>query len=934
MIARIFLWSWLITLPITVVGGYWFFATTERFYTFAVRYTGTEANPGGEMELTAIGQYELKILWQRLRAELNRLVLDESTLKPLRLYVPKTKIKQLESHMPQSGYENVRGAMFVDGKLIKVKYRYRGDSVYRWAWYKKSLRVKTNKKNLYGRMRTFNLLAARSNEQLNNYLSYQLADMMGLVAPRTELARVYLNGKDQGVHFQVEQVDEVFLRSRGLMPGDVYRGEIIGKDEFVGGDIESLFDTVAGWDKVTINNHYDEKSLAPLKRLIELLQSPDDQVTQESLSKLLDMEAWGAYSAFEALTQSKHADEVHNWRLFYDPWRQKFVPIVWDTMGWYDTVRSKKIRPVHIANSLMGALFRNGDFISARHRALSKFFIEETDQRFLELLDNTISTMEIENKTDPYLRPPSPYKVELAMQELRTQIHATFGLLDSRNLKNDKPIKYSFDESALTVKINSRFPVDYLALTFDRPVGSEQKVLVKTIGPGRESFDITGHSSITGNNVTIETTLLPNYIVESMQSTNGKSGWSSFQAQPIVIKIKFPELESMANIVELKAMSSKRALRVERVEKIATKGYDTLYRPIAEKPAPSIVRWSGEINITENIEINEELHIDAGTTVRLAPGASVVVFGKVSAEGSAESPIRFLPIADVGLPWGTFSIQGRGADGSRFSHCEFSGGSGIKAELYEYSALFSVHDVRDVKVSDCKFLDNAIVDDMVHTVYSDIVFERVEFANAVSDALDLDNSVVTIRDSLFRNSGNDGIDLMTTTATVINTQIINNGDKGISVGEASELIAINNLINDNKVGVQSKDRSVALLFNNTLRNNKMALHAYRKNWQYGTGGQIFASKSVIEGEKDGEDVLATSRSAIGLYDSYVSNKAIFSKRIDQLEVDNKSRNVAVRKTSAFEVEFITPEVSRVLHSLPENIKEKLMLDRRGANIDD
>ena len=30
----------------------------------------------------------------------------------------------------------------------------------------------------------------RSKEQLNNYLSYQLASLMGLVAPRTELVRV------------------------------------------------------------------------------------------------------------------------------------------------------------------------------------------------------------------------------------------------------------------------------------------------------------------------------------------------------------------------------------------------------------------------------------------------------------------------------------------------------------------------------------------------------------------------------------------------------------------------------------------------------------------------------------------------------------------------------------------------------------------------
>ncbi|GIT27929.1 MAG: hypothetical protein CM1200mP41_39730 [Gammaproteobacteria bacterium] len=44
-----------------------------------------------------------------------------------------------------------------------------------------------------------NLLAPRTDEQLNNYLSYKLADSMGLLSPRTELTRVFINGEDQGV---------------------------------------------------------------------------------------------------------------------------------------------------------------------------------------------------------------------------------------------------------------------------------------------------------------------------------------------------------------------------------------------------------------------------------------------------------------------------------------------------------------------------------------------------------------------------------------------------------------------------------------------------------------------------------------------------------------------------------------------------------------
>ena len=53
------------------------------------------------------------------------------------------------------------------------------------------------------------------------------------------------------------------------MPGDIYRGEIVGKDAFTINRVatkKKLFDSTSLWDKVAINNHYDPDSLAPLEK--------------------------------------------------------------------------------------------------------------------------------------------------------------------------------------------------------------------------------------------------------------------------------------------------------------------------------------------------------------------------------------------------------------------------------------------------------------------------------------------------------------------------------------------------------------------------------------------------------------------------------------------------------------------------------------------
>ena len=55
----------------------------------------------------------------------------------------------------------------------------------------KSIRIKTKKKRLFEGMRSFNVIAPKFKSQINNYLSYRLADRMGLMTPYHRLVTLW-----------------------------------------------------------------------------------------------------------------------------------------------------------------------------------------------------------------------------------------------------------------------------------------------------------------------------------------------------------------------------------------------------------------------------------------------------------------------------------------------------------------------------------------------------------------------------------------------------------------------------------------------------------------------------------------------------------------------------------------------------------------------
>jgi hypothetical protein len=790
--------------------------------------------------------------------------------------VPEAGLAQLDSNLPHSGFEYVDGGLWEAGKLRRVEVRYRGDNVYHWGYFKKSWRVKTKKGTLYDGMRKFNLIAPITAEIVNNHLSYRLAASMGLVSPRSELVNVIVNGSRTGVHILTEQLTEITLRRHGLMPGDLYSGEAYGREAYRGVR-NKLFRHPGLWEKVAVNNHYDESSFAPLERLIALVSVPQNEAVQEQLANLVDLEAFGRFSALEILLATAHYDTVHNWRLYYDPWRQKFVPVVWDPVGWYVErlpPQGRTARLDVITTPFHAALHRNGEFLRARQRALEEFFDAGGDVALLQDLDRAVEALDVAVGQDPNLvaleAVQTAAAVRAAMAKMRAAIGKLFREIRAGYVAEPSTVVYSWEpgEATLAIRVTGRQPVDRLILRYAKALGNVASAGIRFWRDGEViERDLSGVLTQAGRELELQFSLLSQFVPVLLTMGAGQIE-NHLEVKPGYYELVLRGIDPEANLLEVLAGRGGDQLgQGVRVESLERSGLDGMYSVVAELPVREPVTLEGEVVVDRVMEIDDHVIIAPGTTVRLEPGASVIFRGPVWAEGTAEEPIRFLPAKPGQDPWGVLALQGPAAAGSVFRHCEFIGGSGLKGDLFEYSAMLSIHDVDGVTVEHCKFADSKIVDDMVHAVYARVRFSDCEFSRAFGDALDLDISEGIVERCLFRDSVNDALDLMTSRVVVLDSTMQGNGDKGISVGEDTRLLAIGCRFEGNHIGVESKDRSVAVLYNADLLGNGLALNAYDKNWQYEGGGFTYLYKSRMLDNEIAID--AAKDSAIWVHDTYI-----------------------------------------------------------------
>ncbi len=890
VLCAIWRYSLLVTLPVTIFFGVWLSRTERDFAQFRMRHT------------PLVGYAYTDIADAHFAQMVNRMVLsatsvlgsqrDDRDLRVLHLRADESALAQLDSDLPDSGFQFVKGEILTGDGALSCRLRYRGDTAVHWGYPKKSWRVKMAGGAMWEGLASFNLLAPKLACHLNNFLGYRLASIMGLIAPRAELVEVTLNGMPMGVHLMVEQLEESTLRAHGVMPGDVYSGELIGRDRR-----ERLYPSVfrypGTWTKIAINNHYPADAKPALLRLARLALETPSEAQHAQLAALLDLEAWGRFSAYETLAQTWHYDSAHNWRLFWDSNRGKIVPLVWDPVAYHDNwVAPGDYSPEVVVSHLHLALFANGEFLRERQRAFAEFFATGKDREFFALFDATRPPLERAVAGDPIGRPTSKPTILAAIANLRAVTTRVFEATRAEYLGSGGSVQYARGgDDELTLQVTGRIPVDDVVLRFDHPVTQTPRFAVRTWRDGEpQHVDVSGAASTRGSEVTLNLGLLaplqPQFALTfSPENCNRR--------RPKVGHYEL--LASGGSLADLRDVHVRRAGHdqpAQRVDALPRQDIAELFLAVAPAPVRTATVVSGRILIEGDHEVLGDVVIEPGTTVAMAPGANLRFWGRVLAEGTEAAPIQFVPATEGQAPWGVVTLQGQGCRGSRLRHCHFALGSGWKQPLWEYSAMFNVHDADDVHLVDCRFRDSQVVDDMVHVILCDrLEMVRCVFERSLSDAVDLDICTAVVRDCVFRASGNDSLDLMTCKVVVTDTLFEDAGDKGISVGEGSWLLTLGSTFRRCNIGTQGKDSSRGAYYNCEFDACNIAVDCYQKNWRYHDGGHLAFYKSRFVNTNT--SLTADTHSSIRLSDCYTDFAwpANSQVRFDAL-CDREARDVA------------------------------------------
>ena len=152
-------------------------------------------------------------------------------------------------------YENYEDDIYIPATVTykgqtweDTRMRIRGDGsrIYK----KKSLKIKFDGDLFYTGRETLNLNADIADKSyMHAYLSSMLFNQTGYPCFESEHVKLYLNGEYLGLYIQIENMDEDFLKARGLDPnGNLYKATVDGASLRLPDEVDYY------WEKKTNTN--------------------------------------------------------------------------------------------------------------------------------------------------------------------------------------------------------------------------------------------------------------------------------------------------------------------------------------------------------------------------------------------------------------------------------------------------------------------------------------------------------------------------------------------------------------------------------------------------------------------------------------------------------------------------------------------------------
>ncbi|MEA3309585.1 MAG: hypothetical protein U9Q70_08765, partial [Chloroflexota bacterium] len=222
------------------------------------------------------------------------------------------------------------------------------------------------------------------------------------------------------------------------------------------------------------------------------------------------------------------------------------------------------------------------------------------------------------------------------------------------------------------------------------------------------------------------------------------------------------------------------------------------------------------------------LQLNPGTTLRFGAENYLLASGPLRFEGTAEAPIILQP---TGERWRGIVVWGA-PETSIWRHVTVEKTLAINQDGWTLTGGITLY-LSDLRLDQSRIL-NTFSEDAINVIRGRIAFTDVEFADAPSDAVDIDFGEGFVERCTFHDIAGDGFDVSGSVIELHDVRMYAIGDKGLSVGEASRVRAEGLYLEDLDFGVVSKDSSWVTATALTLQNIRRAgLAAYIKKPVYG-----------------------------------------------------------------------------------------------------
>ncbi len=385
---------------------------------------------------------------------------NKSPLKTFRITVAQRDISSLNSNLPKSGKDHfVKAYLNISDKkdkIYKIKLRYRGDSNSHWLYAQKSLRIKLAKNAVYDMAKTFNLINPPSQLNYRDSINYQFSKELGIISPKCEPCRVFINGRYMGVYLYLSQVDESLLRAYRRMPGSIYYGD----SSPIQNGIASLWFNPIYWEKKASRNRENRDNREDIELFIKGVNSNNKEFINFA-ETYLNLDKFFAFIALDRVFGTQHHDYIHNHKIYFDPYKGKFEPISWDLRFWLP-LKAKDLSFYPLQLKLASNPIYDAKIDKIVYKIIKSNFIDRVDKAYSKI----ISQIERDLKSDIYrdnavaLKIFAPYPISRALKYseiLKDKTHALNVLKERvkflKTLYNNSSIKYTIKEIALNKKL-------------------------------------------------------------------------------------------------------------------------------------------------------------------------------------------------------------------------------------------------------------------------------------------------------------------------------------------------------------------------------------------------------------------------------------------------------------------------------------------------